>query len=552
MTLTMGPPGEPWAGGDTSGLPIIEFGQYSEPVRTAAGTFLWWKIDVDELAYLRVDGLLSRQLSMSPPPPGFDLVSYVRAYRDGDLWDSGDSIANPEGITFEVDAEHEWLVSLQVYLFNPDTSETRQMDTYPVVRVSHNYSQTIQLDDRDCTIVFDDNTERTTGEVVLRTMGTQGWNNFTSGVDIGARRIFQGRFSWSRTFDAPYSSPAEMAGAVNGAWSYARERFVSGSTFYNADYSGATYIGEPSGPPGLGTGPDENGFSGSTLAAMTVGFELKWTTQGAPLIPSTMDYTVFGAGFRITEDNLRVMCGPLGNGWYYQNDSTNMHLEDYFEPNGLPLVQVVWGGDLVGGDPAASLLQAFFAPDETPASSASSTPPVRDQECTALWLSNLPIRWEEDDAPEWGVYLNDGYTTALSNRSHPENWAADDPTVQVLAITRGGGPFVELDLDAIRTYEADTIAASTEHNGFASGFAGFNFWCFPQEMWSVTAPDGEQDGSVDGRRAHFRGDARFALKLHVRPAPFTGLFVPPLEPADPPFPNLTAEPGPERRTFWPQ
>jgi hypothetical protein len=298
-----------------------------------------------------------------------------------------------------------------------------------------------------------------------------------------------------------------------------------------------------------------------------VGFELR-TDVHTTFLPDNMDYYVYAWRYSTTYGGLGTLAGPLGDGIKMEYAFATLHT--YFSITDLPLHTAFFDSSAelnVNFQAISSILQAYFAPDE--AATTSADPNVdsehsTDDNCTALWVTSIPPAYADGEAPDWGPYLDEQYQYRISERHAPEDWAGSDPSLQVLAVTRGGGDYVEIDVDARRAYEEELQPLSTAytvaHSEVGRSILGFQFDCLPLEMWQTDPIDGAVGpyvggvfgDSVQGRYSHFRGDARFALKLHVRPAPFVGIFEPPLEPATPVFPDIAGAPGPDRATFWPQ
>jgi hypothetical protein len=243
VTQTQGPTGSPTPPGSA-----LNPGQFGTPTR-GGGSGISWTIEHDELAYLRVDGLLSRPVFRAPLPKGWTLVTAVAVYRDGGLYTSGNSVDYPEGITFDYDPDFAWRVDVSAQILMADESPAPwPVDVYYVARVSGSYREDIQLPDRDCVIVCNDNLYHTDGDVILIASGSadSAPNIWGLGEWIGGDRLFLGHMGFKQPFTAPFTTPAERADAIVYAHDIARRQNHSANLFFNADYTtGGSWIDYP-------------------------------------------------------------------------------------------------------------------------------------------------------------------------------------------------------------------------------------------------------------------------------------------------------------------
>ena len=587
MSPTQGPAGSVEAATGLYALPTLGLSQYGTPTFTPAGDGTWWQIVAPEAGYIRLDTLLSRPVVKSPAPAGFGIGSIIRVFRNGSLFTNyRTSEGSPEGILIQYNPAFVTQVEVRCAYFSedthgygwpyggwtyPNTENWVEVDSYCVLRVSDSYTETIQLPDRETVVVMDDNTATTDGDITLRGMGIHGFTsdtgaNYDLDLDIN-HGFFKGAWGFAGSFPngpggSTYASPIEEPNAVNWSWDIARgASSFSIDTHFTWYFNWSVYTGDPNTGrwEGLGTyvppgaPPTEDELLGAPIGNQGGSNPLHcgWQMSGngkSFLFPYGMDVDIYASSYRLRHSTLLTIAGPFGDGRqqldlapiisgsYVQGAPVTDHLT-----TDLPLRSVAWGEQ--------EILELWFKPDETATPSATST----HDECIALWATSLPQAYPEGDFPLWGPYLS-GYGVLVSNRGKPEDWFAEDPTVQVLAITKGGGgEWVPIDVESRVEYEDEMRELASE---VTSGYPpGYNFWCMPLQMFYPNNPEPPIDlepGGPSAAVASFRGSPRMALKMLVRPAPFTAIFIPPLEDADPEFPNLTAEAGPPRRTFWPQ
>lgn len=527
--------------GSTDGLDPahrLSPGQYSTPT-WARGVLAFWYFDPPTTGYYRFDALLTRPVAFhTPPPPGYTFVSAIEVLIDGFTAGLATSLDHPEGLVVDIgDLDGAWSVRAWGYYRHDTTGDVRFVDTYVVARVSDCHKETIQLPERDCLYVATDSANNE-GDVAVAEL----WQGF-----------FFGDAGFTRAFSAPYRSPGSREGAVLYAWDYARRRNKATfpTWYWTTGYlDGDPYTFEPSSPP-----PEEDPDYLVGLAGGYVGSILTWNNQDhiPLLLPATMRYHVHSECLALSHQELEVAAGPLGDGVPLEDALGT--LKDYLSnPEGLPM-QVLNLYEAADGTYVPQEIVAIQAkPDET-SSSDYTDGPVDDQ-CSAVWLTSLPPILTEDEAPLWGAYLYPEdlggghifYGLRESNAGAPEDWAGADPTLELLAVYNGGSAdWVDIDVPSRLAYTTAMQAVMGVPDPDA-----YYFWVLPLSMWSGTPPDGAQGDVVNGSIAHLRHQPRVALKLHVVPAPFTAHYTPPLEPADPTFPEIVGAAGPNRATFWPQ
>ena len=534
----MGPQGTTSSPGTT-----LHASQYGEPTWARAGTSIWWNFEADDVAFYRLDALLCRPVSRSPQPTGWDFVPQVRLFRDGGLW--GVAQAEPDdpdaSIVFEHDPAHTWTIMVDAEIWNLTTEAVADLDYWAVARVSSpGVVEEVQLPDRDCTITFDDCTVTTAtdGDFLIGTQDSaeeRDWYLESTGFLTG---IFKGGWTLIEPFGLPFPTVGQIGGVWSTIWHIARARQLSGAWWYSQDYTG-TYEAPPDSEPPVSPGPAPGAQYPDQIPLC--GWDLDWSGDG--ILASTAQTRSFGAAFSLRHSQILSFAGRLGDGVqdsaYDTEAELYAQLEPYLETEGTP-ASIVWGAE------TCTMLGLQFQPDEKATSwwvrngHAGYTPDV-----DIVWLAPMPT----NTIPDWGVYLDDTTSTSVadlvhSNIAKPEN---SDPGIEVLTVVGpgAGGGWVDVDFEARLAYEAQL---DDDYPGWE--VPGYRFVCYPTALWDPDGVDGAQS-PLGGERGHYNGDPRFALKAFVRPAAFTAYFDPELEPASPPYPNLTGTPD-GRRTFWPQ
>lgn len=545
MSPTQGPAGVVWLGYDLD-APALGPSQYATPTGSFKQTMVW-RFVASEAGRYRIDLALSRLISRTPLPAGKVLNVEFQVYR-GDIdfnIVTSNTLQDDEeetGAVFTYDPAHDYWITATPYIWDTVAESEVTTAAWLVPRLSPiAIDETVQLPERDCIVAFADNTVVPLGDADV-VLGTP----LATGNDVRGNMTdyLNGWFEGGMTFQEPFGLPEGIVGIYGAAWAVewlvARRQSAGGFYWYDDDFQ-STYSGDPTGPPpDLSPGPE---FSNTWPDGITLcGFDMVW--NGAALLPTSAETRTFGCGFSFRHETIASWPGPLGDGVplsaYDTSDERLANLSKYLTTEGVPdsiNFEVV--------DVDADLLEMHFQADEAPSSwwDRNGNTPAAIKDVTVAWLTSLPPH----EVLDWGIYLDDAGQGAMSNVASPENW--NDPTVEVLTVATAGagGGWVPVDWEARKAYQdgVDVEFPTAEP-------PGYRFYAFPTELWSTSVPDETLGSNTGGTRGHYNNDPRFALKLRVRPVPFTAQFPPVLEPADPDFPEIDGTPGPSRAVFWPQ
>lgn len=548
MTATQGPAGVPYTYplfGSPTGLPadapILSPNEFGAPTAVLGGAqaAAVWRFEASEAGTYRIDAALTIRLSKTPMVFNHAFATYYYVYKEGvglivssstdfDTEDStGQVFDYSPGSTF-------WIIILPQE-YDLDTFDTFPTASWAVPRISGpGVVETVQLPDRDCVVAFADSQNFAPAERDFEIGVNNGDGLHTLYLASFLHGLHWGTAILIEPFGLPSGNVATYAGAWHVMWDVARGQQAGGIGWYSQDYLGF-FTSEPTGPPDVLPGPDSSTQYPDSIPLS--GWDLTWDDGGFG--PGSAEVRTFAAGFQLRHQQLLSIAGKLGDGT--QDSALDTDAERI-----AALTQYLDNADTLGPPQSiifsattCQMLALHFTADEAPTSWAD---PGAVGDPVNVWMTSLPEVYADGEAPEWGTYRDDTGQLLLSNRQKPEDWT--DATLTVVGVN-AALDWVEIDWEACKAYQ-DAVEAS-----LGTSLGGYLFYVFPAQMWTPEGPIGAKVAST-GSEYHYRPDPRFALREHVRPAPFVAFWDPVLEPAEPDYPEIAAAPGPDRAAFWPQ